>query len=146
MKTAFPEFGVRSASERDGLRWMHIGTDDTYIALNETRTDRRLNSEPYNGDPGVNHLGYEVDDVDALRARLGGSGALGIQPIRTNIHIANASTFTTLTATTGSLCSTFRISRRERKRLRNCQIKSSRTSARDIVQQPFFRRVRRLAG
>lgn len=74
LKSAFPDFTIRSESETDGLRWMHIGTDETYIALNETRVDRRLNSEPYNGNPGVNHLGYEVDDVDALQKRLAAAG------------------------------------------------------------------------
>ena len=39
LKTAFPDFHVRSESAKDGLRWMHIGTDDTYIALNETRDE-----------------------------------------------------------------------------------------------------------
>ncbi|MCJ7591429.1 MAG: VOC family protein [Woeseiaceae bacterium] len=74
LQTAFPEFRVRSESVRDGLRWMHIGTDDTYIALNEasqTSADTRL---PYDGQPGFNHLGYEVDDVDALQLRLAAAG------------------------------------------------------------------------
>jgi hypothetical protein len=35
LKTAFPAFKIRSESIRDGLRWMHIGTDETYIALND---------------------------------------------------------------------------------------------------------------
>jgi len=56
LKTAFPDFHVRSESVSDGLRWMHIGTDDTYIALNETSNDRRENWAPYDGKPGVNHL------------------------------------------------------------------------------------------
>ena len=55
--TAFPDFEVRSESAKDGLRWMHIGTDDTYIALNETTQSRDESQEPYNGKPGVNHLG-----------------------------------------------------------------------------------------
>jgi catechol 2,3-dioxygenase-like lactoylglutathione lyase family enzyme len=74
LKTAFPEFHVRSESVRDGLRWMHIGTDETYIALNETNVDRNAELKPYDGRPGVNHLGYEVDDVDALQERLAAAG------------------------------------------------------------------------
>jgi catechol 2,3-dioxygenase-like lactoylglutathione lyase family enzyme len=74
LKTAFPDFHVRSESVSDGLRWMHIGTDDTYIALNETRDEQDEGWAPYNGKPGVNHLGYEVDDVDALRDRLSAAG------------------------------------------------------------------------
>jgi catechol 2,3-dioxygenase-like lactoylglutathione lyase family enzyme len=74
LKTAFPDFYVRSESESDGSRWMHIGTDETYIALNETSDDRSANREPYDGKPGINHLGYEVDDVDALQERLVAAG------------------------------------------------------------------------
>ena len=65
---------MRSESVTDGLRWMHIGTDETYIALNETNADGNPDSKPYDGKPGVNHLGYEVDDVDALQERLAGAG------------------------------------------------------------------------
>ena len=53
---------------------MHVGTDDTYIALNEARAPAAGEREPYDGQPGINHLGYEVDDVDALRARLAKAG------------------------------------------------------------------------
>jgi len=74
LKTAFPEFYVRSESASDGLRWMHIGTDETYIALNETNVNQDSNRRPYDGTPGVNHLGYEVDDVDALQERLAAAG------------------------------------------------------------------------
>lgn len=74
LKTAFPDFYVRSESVNDGLRWMHIGTDETYIALNETAHDGADTKSPYDGKPGVNHLGYEVDDVDALRERLTAAG------------------------------------------------------------------------
>lgn len=74
LTTAFPDFKVRSESEADGLRWMHIGTDDTYIALNETRKDAADTKSPYDSEPGINHLGYEVDDVDALRDRLASAG------------------------------------------------------------------------
>ena len=74
LQTAFPDFRIRSESLRDGLRWMHIGTDDTYIALNETQSGNADVKEPYDNNPGVNHLGYEVDDVDALRERLAAAG------------------------------------------------------------------------
>ena len=74
LQTAFPDFDIRSESVCDGLRWMHIGTQETYIALNETRTERDKSLGPYDGRPGVNHLGYEVDDVDALQERLAAAG------------------------------------------------------------------------
>jgi hypothetical protein len=56
LQTAFPEFGVRGEGiNRDGGRWVHVGTDDTYIALSESRTDRG-SFRPYSGMLGVNHL------------------------------------------------------------------------------------------
>ena len=74
LKTAFPTFEVRDESVRDGLRSMHIGTDETYIALSETRAERNTDAVPYDGHPGINHLGYEVDDVEALKERLAAAG------------------------------------------------------------------------
>jgi catechol 2,3-dioxygenase-like lactoylglutathione lyase family enzyme len=74
LQAAFPDFRVRSESVRDNLRWMHIGTDDTYIALNETVHEGADIKVPYDRKPGVNHLGFEVDDVEALRERLAAAG------------------------------------------------------------------------
>lgn len=74
LRAAFPEFRIRSESMRDGLRWMHIGTDDTYIALNESNQEPVPGNAPYDGKPGVNHLGFEVENVDALRERLTAAG------------------------------------------------------------------------
>lgn len=53
---------------------MHIGTDDTYIALSEASKEPVENWVPYSGRPGVNHLGYEVDDAEALRKRMTAAG------------------------------------------------------------------------
>lgn len=74
LQTAFPEFGIRREGISQGRRWLHIGTADTYIALNEATAEPAEAWEPYAGKPGVNHLGYEVDDADALRARLRAAG------------------------------------------------------------------------
>lgn len=71
---AFPEFRVRREGLNDGCRWMHFGTDDTYIALNEASEEPADKWVPYSGKPGVNHLGYEVENVDALRERLAAAG------------------------------------------------------------------------
>ncbi len=71
LQTAFPEFRVRGdGTGADGSRWLHIGTDETYIALFEAKADAPRSRQPYAGEPGVNHLGYEVGDVDALHTRL----------------------------------------------------------------------------
>ena len=74
LSTAFPTFYVRRKGLNNGRRWMHIGTDDTYIALTEASDDAAEQWVPYSGKPGVNHLGYEIDDVEALRKRLAAAG------------------------------------------------------------------------
>ncbi len=43
LTTVFPEFRVRADhTDADGSRWVHVGTDETYIALSEAwkSTDR----------------------------------------------------------------------------------------------------------
>jgi catechol 2,3-dioxygenase-like lactoylglutathione lyase family enzyme len=75
LQTAFPDFRVRREGKGwAGTRWMHIGTDDTYIALNEAQAEPAERWMPYGGKPGLNHLGYAVADVDALRSRLVSAG------------------------------------------------------------------------
>ena len=74
LKTAFPEFRVRRDTHSRKGRWMHIGTDDTYIALSEASKEPAETWQPYSGRPGVNHLAYEVDDADALRQRMRAAG------------------------------------------------------------------------
>jgi catechol 2,3-dioxygenase-like lactoylglutathione lyase family enzyme len=58
----------------DGRRWVHVGTDATYVALNPASIEPAERWEPYAGLPGVNHLAYEVDDVEAVRRRLSAAG------------------------------------------------------------------------
>jgi catechol 2,3-dioxygenase-like lactoylglutathione lyase family enzyme len=75
LQTAFPEFRVRGEGiTREGARWVHVGTDETYIALSESRVDATKHWKPYEGEPGINHLAYEVDDVEALRNRMTSAG------------------------------------------------------------------------
>src|SRR5262245_45247857 len=75
LQTAFPEFRVRAdRTDAAGGRWLHVGTDDHYIALSEAWEAGARPFEPYSGLPGVNHLGYEVDDVHALRRRMLAAG------------------------------------------------------------------------
>lgn len=74
LRAAFPEFRIRSEGLIEGRRWLHIGTEDTYIALNEASVVPAERWQPYSGKPGVNHLGYVVDDVEALRERLAAAG------------------------------------------------------------------------
>lgn len=75
LQTAFPEFRIRfDKTDARGSRWVHIGTDDNYIALNQSTVEPEQRWTPYSGVPGVNHLAYEVDDADALRKRMRAAG------------------------------------------------------------------------
>ncbi len=75
LSAAFPEFRIRGSGKTwQGRRWVHIGTDDTYIALNEAPREPAEPWVPYAGRPGTNHRGYEGDDVESVRRRLTAAG------------------------------------------------------------------------
>ena len=75
LQTAFPSFVIRhDETDADGWRWVHIGTDDTYIALNQAWKIPAEQWIPYDGKPGLNHLGYEVEDVETLQDRMKEAG------------------------------------------------------------------------
>ena len=75
LRTAFPAFRIRfDGRDPDGTRWVHIGMDDTYVALTKAKFEPEARWQPYAGAPGVNHLAYEVEDVEALRERLRSAG------------------------------------------------------------------------
>lgn len=75
LQTAFPDFTVRfDGHDPDGARWAHIGTQETYIALTQANVEPEAVWRPYEGRPGVNHLGFEVDDAEALRRRMVDAG------------------------------------------------------------------------
>ncbi len=73
--TALPEFRLRyDGPGADGTRWVHVGTDETYLALNAAAAGSSPPAPPYQGSPGLNHLAYEVEDVEAVRTRLRAAG------------------------------------------------------------------------
>ena len=75
LQAAFPEFSIRfDGRDPDGTRWVHVGTNETYLALTQATIEPDRRWAPYEGIPGVNHLGYEVDDVEALYARMVAAG------------------------------------------------------------------------
>jgi catechol 2,3-dioxygenase-like lactoylglutathione lyase family enzyme len=75
LRTAFPDFRVRAAGpDWSGSRWVHVGNDATYLALHQATREPAVRFVPYTGRPGLNHLGFEVEDVEALRARLLAAG------------------------------------------------------------------------
>jgi len=69
LQTAFPEFSIRGGGDRATGRWQHVGTDETYLALQQETEQRADPRTPYVHD-GVNHLGFVVDDVTSLTQRL----------------------------------------------------------------------------
>lgn len=73
LTTAFPNFKVRGKGESitDGItrKWLHIGTDETYIALESVSSKDLGSRRPYR-DVGINHLGFVVNNVDLITAKL----------------------------------------------------------------------------
>ena len=70
--TAMPDFRVRHDTGPGARRWIHLGTDTTYISINQM-------PDPAEGrflcrSPGYNHVGFVVVDADALRARMLAAG------------------------------------------------------------------------
>lgn len=73
--TAFPDYRIRhEGTGLSGERWVHVGNDAGYIALYEASADEEAVAAPYSGRPGLNHLGFEVDDAAALRERMSAAG------------------------------------------------------------------------
>ena len=46
LRTAFPEFIVRGEGIQNGDRWLHVGSDDSYIALYESSEGVSENGPP----------------------------------------------------------------------------------------------------
>ena len=58
---------------RDGGRTIHIGSQEHYIAL-YTGRDVAYTAEDFAKGRPLNHIGIEVDDIDATEARVGAAG------------------------------------------------------------------------
>jgi len=69
LQTALPGFRVRGGGQSNGRKWLHIGTDATYLALNESAGGKKQAGERYTHN-GLNHLGFVVGDVKAVAERL----------------------------------------------------------------------------
>jgi len=64
LQSALPDWRIRGEGDWQGRRWVHIGTDDTYLALSEPPKDH----PEQNG--WLNHLGFVVENVQEVRDRL----------------------------------------------------------------------------
>ena len=68
---ACPSFTVRyDSGVDDPERWVHLGDDRVYLAIYRATVSSADPWKPYSGKPGLNHLGFVVDDVEAVRRRL----------------------------------------------------------------------------
>lgn len=77
LQTAFPESSVRGQGSIHGDpasgRWVHFGTDDAYIAVQENMAHSPGRDVTYTND-GINHVGFVVEELDALMDRMGREG------------------------------------------------------------------------
>jgi catechol 2,3-dioxygenase-like lactoylglutathione lyase family enzyme len=63
-----------------------MGSQETYIALSPAKVEPEKHWMPYRGLPGVNHLAYEVDDVEALCKRMKSAGYRESTPPNAHPH------------------------------------------------------------
>lgn len=73
LQTALPEWKVRHRGAGMHGPWLHIGTDETYLALEEASQNERGPRAAY-ADPGVNHLGFVVPDAEVVAERMRADG------------------------------------------------------------------------
>lgn len=67
-KTLFPDWHVRAEDKDGDSHWMHLGDDQFYLALNDTPDLNRVHRLYEN--IGVNHVGFVIDDGEAMKTRL----------------------------------------------------------------------------
>ena len=71
-QTAFPHFKIRGGGN-DMREWIHLGDDDTYIAINQAKQNDLKVDKNYDK-IGINHLGFVVQDVDEIANNLLSNG------------------------------------------------------------------------
>ena len=70
---AFPDFHRRGEGlDGHGRPWRHVGNDEFYVALQTV--PNHVERTPYGNDTGLNHLGWEVEDLDELVERMQQAG------------------------------------------------------------------------
>ena len=70
--TAMPDFRVRHDSGPGPKRWVHLGSDSTYMSIGQMPDPAEGQFEHHR--PGYNHVGFAVEDADALRERMLSAG------------------------------------------------------------------------
>ncbi len=70
---AFPDFRIRGQGSLGGGEsagtWVHFGDDDSYVALQQNGSHSGRSDVTYTND-GINHIGFKIDDMDALLERM----------------------------------------------------------------------------
>ncbi|GAA4268548.1 VOC family protein [Hyunsoonleella aestuarii] len=67
-QTAFPHFKIRGGGN-DTREWVHLGDDNTYLALNQALLNELKPDKNYDK-IGVNHLGFVVKNVQEIANNL----------------------------------------------------------------------------
>lgn len=71
-QTAFPHFKIRGGGN-EMREWIHLGDDDTYIALNQAEKNDLKADKNYDR-IGINHIGFVVQDVEGIANNLLSNG------------------------------------------------------------------------
>lgn len=90
LKVALPELRRRGSGVVNGYgSWVHLGTEECYIALTEAANANTM--------PELRHIGLVVDDIEALINRLAQAGhkpaddsALDSHPYRRRVYYIDA--------------------------------------------------------
>jgi catechol 2,3-dioxygenase-like lactoylglutathione lyase family enzyme len=71
-QSAFPHFKIRGGGS-DRREWVHLGDDDTYVALNKAKKSDLGIDKNYDK-IGINHLGFVVQNVEKIANNLLSNG------------------------------------------------------------------------
>lgn len=88
LRTAMPEFEVRGTGADNGgtlKRWVHLGTETSYVAIEDRGAQGPGPHEAY-VHPGVNHIGFVVEDADEVAERLRSAGYREKKSVMTHPH------------------------------------------------------------
>ena len=74
LQTAMPEFSIRGEGGGEkAQRWVHVGTEDSYLCVEDRGATEKGPHKPY-VHPGMNHMGFVVNDGEALAKRMQEAG------------------------------------------------------------------------
>ncbi|MDO5978675.1 VOC family protein [Flavivirga spongiicola] len=71
-QTAFPHFKIRGGGN-DMREWIHLGDDDTYLAINQAKQSDLKADKNYDK-IGINHIGFVVQNVEEIASNLLSNG------------------------------------------------------------------------